>query len=252
MNTNNSQMELQELKYVVAHLSDSLASSERRFAHLYRIVRWGSLVFVLLLITAGFVASDSIGSAYAQKEEVLEEASTVVDALNGINQNLAMFGMLGQAISDPESEISKARSAIKMAIWKNPDVQAKIRAKVADILESKGEAVSEAAIDAHIQNNMEEIEMMAESLVINETVETLVDTVVLMHRIRDDSNKFRQLVGGPVPVLEGIQRELTMVNAALLSVPVMAAQMDIMNRNMASMTHSMGSTMGRMGNWMPW
>ncbi len=28
-------------------------------------------------------------------------------------------------------------------------------------------------------------------------------------------------------------------------------QMDFMNRNMASMTHSMGSTMGRMGNWLP-
>jgi len=28
--------------------------------------------------------------------------------------------------------------------------------------------------------------------------------------------------------------------------------MDAMNRNMAAMSYSMGSTMGRVGNWMPW
>ncbi len=29
-------------------------------------------------------------------------------------------------------------------------------------------------------------------------------------------------------------------------------QMDLMNRNMASMSHSMGSTLGRAGSWVPW
>jgi hypothetical protein len=38
----------------------------------------------------------------------------------------------------------------------------------------------------------------------------------------------------------------------MASVPAMAAQMDLMNRNMATMSYSMGSTMGRMGKWMPW
>lgn len=36
------------------------------------------------------------------------------------------------------------------------------------------------------------------------------------------------------------------------SVPAMAAHMDLMNRNTASMTAGMGSTMGHMGKWMPW
>jgi hypothetical protein len=43
-----------------------------------------------------------------------------------------------------------------------------------------------------------------------------------------------------------------LINTALTAVPVMATQMDLINRNMSSMTYSMGSTMGRMGSWMPW
>jgi hypothetical protein len=73
-----------------------------------------------------------------------------------------------------------------------------------------------------------------------------------MQRIRQDSNAFRNVVGGPGLALGAIQHELELMNRALTSVPVMAAQMDVMNRNMASMSHSMGSTMGRMGSWVPW
>lgn len=31
----------------------------------------------------------------------------------------------------------------------------------------------------------------------------------------------------------------------------MAVQMDFMNRNMPSMTHGIGASMGHMGSWMP-
>lgn len=44
----------------------------------------------------------------------------------------------------------------------------------------------------------------------------------------------------------------TEMDQKISSVPAMAAQMDLMNRNISSMTHSMGSTMGRMGKWTPW
>jgi hypothetical protein len=56
----------------------------------------------------------------------------------------------------------------------------------------------------------------------------------------------------PTIALRAIKQELELMNRALSSVPVMAGQMDVMNRNMASMSHSMGSTMGRMGSWAPW
>jgi hypothetical protein len=48
-----------------------------------------------------------------------------------------------------------------------------------------------------------------------------------------------------------LERELHLMNAAPASVPAMAVQMDLMNRNMATMSYSIGSTMGRMGSWIP-
>ena len=87
------------------------------------------------------------------------------------------------------------------------------------------------------------------------TGSVLVDAGVLMHRVREDSNLFRSVVqgmGGPNALLQGIKDELNAMNLALTSVPVMAVQMDVMNRNMSVMSHGVGSTMGRMGNWMPW
>ena len=74
---------------------------------------------------------------------------------------------------------------------------------------------------------------------------------VMMQRIREDSNGLRGLLASPTPVLEGVQQELKLMNGALSAVPAMAMQMEFMNRNMASMSHSMGSTMGRMGSWLP-
>lgn len=132
--------------------------------------------------------------------------------------------------------LQEAAPAIEQAMMGNPDVQKYVHA----YLEGKG-------IEPTQQN------MMAYSTkaVVESGVATIVDLVVLMQRIRQDSNVFRDFVQGPTPVLEGVQRELHLMNGALASVPAMVVQMDLMNRNMASMSHSMGSTMGRMGSWMP-
>ena len=95
-------------------------------------------------------------------------------------------------------------------------------------------------------------EAYAMQAVVQSVVGTFVDTVVLMQRIRQDSDAFRDYVTGPEDVLRGVEQQLVVMNGAMTSVPAMAAQMDLMNRNIASMTYSMGSTMGRMGKWMPW
>jgi hypothetical protein len=79
-----------------------------------------------------------------------------------------------------------------------------------------------------------------------------VDAFVLMQRIRQDSNAFRDYVSGPEEVLRGVEHQLEVMNLAMASIPPMAVQMDLMNRNMSSMSYSMGSTMGRMGKWVPW
>jgi hypothetical protein len=76
-----------------------------------------------------------------------------------------------------------------------------------------------------------------------------------VHRLRRDSDLLRHTVndiGGVKQTLDGIKYELGIMNIALRGVPVMAGEMGVMNRQMSVMSYGVGSTMGRMGNIMPW
>ncbi len=85
--------------------------------------------------------------------------------------------------------------------------------------------------------------------------QAIVDGAALMHGLRRDSDLLRHTVndiGGPTEALNDIEYELQRMNAALISVPIMAGEMGNMSHQMSVMGYSMGSTMGRMGNIMPW
>lgn len=220
--------DLQELTATVAALTEALARSERRHAHIARSLRWGGLILVTLMAGVGALVADRAGLAVAQTGGI-PEASAVVEALNRIDQKLALFGMLGETMQ-------QLTPAIAGAMGSNPEV----RAAVDDYLRAKKLPLTDDNRRAYTA-----------PVIVNSAVTTMVDAVVLMQRIRDDSNAFRDYVGGPIPALRGLERELSVMNGALASVPSMAVQMDFMNRNMASMTHSIGSTMGRVGTWLP-
>ena len=96
---------------------------------------------------------------------------------------------------------------------------------------------------------------MYQGAIMTATGNVMVDTGVLMYRVRQDSDYFRGLVhniGGPNKMLEGIRNELRALNGMMQAVPVMATRMDAMTAQMGVMSHSVGSTMGRAGSWMPW
>lgn len=230
MSTQNLTADVRQLNEAVARLTEALTMSESRYTRMARTLRWGVLGLAVLVGLAGIAFTNTIGLAYAADEEGLPEAATVVQALNNINANLALFGMLGK-------KVQESVPVIEAAIMENVDVQ--------NYMVSYTEA-------AGLEPTPENMKSLAPRAVMESTVKTFVDAVVLMQRIRQDSNAFRDVVGGPGPALQGVHDELRLMNAALSSVPAMAAQMDLMNRNMASMTYSMGSTMGRMGSWMPW
>jgi hypothetical protein len=224
--------DFQQLSRTVASLTEALARSERRHAHLARTMRWAALAVAALVLFGGFLAADriGIGIAHAQNPGGFPQAATAVEALNNINANLLVMGELGKALQ-------QFSPAIKDAVMRNPDV----RKHVQDYFE-----------EYNLNPSPEEQEAFAMQAVTQSVVETFVDTVVLMQRIRQDSNAFRDYVTGPEDVLRGVEQQLEVMNLAMASIPPMAAQMELMNRNMASMTYSMGSTMGRMGKWMPW
>lgn len=214
----------------IDNLTNALEKSESRYAQLIRLIRWCVVGIGAVTISVAVAFTDIMSTAYAQKEQATPEAQSVVDALNNINRNLALFGMAAHYMQ-------QARPAIEASVMNNQDVQSYMV-----------QYLTEKEIDPTPKN----MQQHAIPALINSAVTTMVNTVVLMNRIRDDSNSFREVIGGPVPALNAIQKELKLVNAALMSVPTMAVQMDLMNRNMASMSHSMGSTLGRAGSWMPW
>lgn len=230
MSAQHASVDYQQLNQTVASLAEALALSERRHAHLAHIVRWGVAGIVMVIAMTGFVITDTIGIAHADKKQGFPQGTTVVEALNNINANLTLFGMAGETLQ-------QAVPAVQKAMMGNTDVQRHVENYL------KGQ---------NIEVTPENMQRYATAAIVESMVTTMVDTVVLMQRIREDSNAFRDTVGGPVPALHAIEKELQLMNIAMRSVPAMAVQMDLMNRNMASMTHSMGSTMGRMGSWMPW
>jgi len=222
--------ELQQLSRTVASLAEALARSERRHAHLARAMRWSALAVVALALFGGVLVADRIGIAHAQNTEGFPQAATAVEALNNINANLMVMGELGKTLR-------QFSPAIKDAVMGNADVR---------------KHVQQYFKEHNLNPSPEEQEAFAMQAVTQSVVETFVDTVVLMQRIRQDSNAFRDYVTGPEDALRGVKQQLEVMNLAMASIPNMAAQMDLMNRNMASMSYSMGSTMGRMGKWMPW
>lgn len=223
-------VEVQELRRVVASLSEALARSERRYAYLAQAMRWGVIGLVSLIVLALFASADSIGFARAQDSNGLPNATSVVEALNNINANLMTMGEVGRTLKT-------FTPAVKQAVMSNPEVRNYVQ-------------------DYFKRNNLnptpEEQEAYAAQAIVESVVATFVDSVVLMQRIRQDSDALRDYLTGPKDVLRGVVRQLEVMNAAMASIPTMAAQMDLMNHNMASMSYSMGSSMGRMGKWMPW
>jgi hypothetical protein len=225
-----SAADLRQINETLASLTEALARSERRHAHLARTMRWGALAVLALLVFGGALVADRVGIAHAQDPGGFPRAATAVEALNNINGNLMIMGEMGKAAQ-------QFLPAIQAALMNNAD----LRGHVQEHFEKLGVEPTEAEQEAY-----------AMQVIVQSAIGTLVDTVVLMQRIRQDSNAFRDYVTGPEDVLRGLEHELQVMNLAMASIPAMAAQMDLMNRNMASMTYSMGSTMGRMGKWMPW
>jgi hypothetical protein len=226
-----SAADIARLHQTVAGLAEALAHSERRHAQLGRMVRWATLSLIAVLAFAGFSLAERMGMAHAQDPNA--PARSELEALNNINQNLMVLGEMGRTLN-------MLVPAVEQAMMGNEDVQAYVAGYVQDRIEETG-----------VEPTPEQQQRFAVQAIVSSVVGTTVDAVVLMNRLREDSDAFRAYVEGPEKVLRDLHKDLVTMNIALASIPAMAAQMDLMNRNMATMSYSMGSTMGRMGKWMP-
>ncbi|MEJ2326327.1 MAG: hypothetical protein P8Y25_05660 [Chromatiaceae bacterium] len=266
--------DLQQLAETVARLSDALAASERRQIAVARAVRWGALAFTVFVAALLYAGSDMI-KAYASQITVtwdryehqlalqpppLDKILMSLMGSEGMQGALVKVLQSSSMIAGEETqsflECVKARSRLP-----EPEKRKKLcfsKTLTEDLgqffLDDRGELPKPPAPNAGQDEQMAYGQrMMAGTLMA--AGQTLVDAAALVHRLRRDSDLLRGTVndiGGVRKTLEGIRQELWTMNVALRAVPAMAGEMGVMNKQMSVMSYSVGSTMGRMGNIMPW
>lgn len=272
-----SSPDLNQLAASVAHLSEALAASERRHVAIARSMRWGALAMVVTLSAGFYVASDWMKAYAAQLVPLgylgqMEQQMAISEPkLNGVLQSLgktteldgalvkvlqsaSMVAMMEAGRPGDEQQESFAQCIAERA--DDPDKLCYADTAVQDLgeyfLDANGQPLSPPGPDASGEQQAKyHADVMAATMMVGGQV--VVDMAALIHRLRRDSDQLRGVISQrPVSnTLAAIQGELHNLNQTLTAVQVMAAQMDIMNRHMATMSYSMGSTMGRMGDFMP-
>jgi hypothetical protein len=179
----------------------------------------------VLVVTVSSVGFNLLGPAYAQQGQA--DGGNVVQALNNINRNLQLFGMM---------------QGMMQGVMQSPDVQ-------------NSEQIQQYVKAIRQQNPGIDRQTAFQMAFARAEGQVFVDAGILLKRLREDSDAFRGKLkqgGGTNALLAGIENELARLNVALASVPAMAGEMNVMNRQMSVMSYSVGSTMGRMGSVMPW
>ena len=278
INNQNQEIPVEQLSETISQLANAVAASERRHAAMSRTIRWVALAFIVFVSVIGYAVSDMImagedqqrwwnqieGMIAHQPPEMVQDPTQntvgkILMSLAGTEAlDATIVKVLQSAAAIAATEIESTQGFLECVQSKplNPSEKSKGRlcfanAAVEDLgqyyLDDDGnmpalpDPEDQQAVMAYNTKMMEATFMAAGQIV--------VDSAVLLHRVRRDSDYFRSEIRDPT--LSGIREELAQLNRVLLAVPAMANEMNVMNRHMASMRYNMGSTMGRMGDIIP-
>lgn len=265
---------LDELQTLVAQLGSTLAASERRTARLERVLRWGALTGLSILAITLAVTLKPLDEAVASTESpsVKLFAKALDDFKQGLgqNDNLARFlddlaalthnlrvltddaGMMMQSAWGDALEQARVETGIvAQQVTDCQSIQDPSNASVQSLRASYPLGVFSAGyfctrpehpLSPPQSADLEPVQF-AEPL-LKAGSNALVDVGIVLTRVRQDSNAFRQWLasGGGERALGQISGELHFLNASIAA----------MVRDMSVMSYSVGSTMGRAGSWMPW
>jgi hypothetical protein len=272
--TSQASPDLTRLAETVARLSEALAASERRHAAVARMVRWGALAFIVLVAAVVYAGSDWVKAYAAQmaapwdayEQQMAQQPPTLDKILMSLMGSEGMEGALVKMLqsttmigaAETMSYLQCVADRDKLPPAEKIKKLCYSKTQVEDLgeyyLDADGKLPEPPGPNATQQEQMAYAQkMMAGTLMA--AGQTLADGAALIHRVRRDSDLLRRTVndiGGVRETLDSIKRELATMNVALIAVPAMAGEMGAMNRQMSVMSYSVGSTMGRMGNILPW
>lgn len=212
----NKQLDVQQLTESLTQLTYALQASTRRTALLESIIRWGAIATLAVAVMTYSVINQWIGPVFADQNTAADTppasaaqpagqpkpATTVVEALNQLNQNLMVFGQMGMMMN-----------AGMMEAMNDP----KIKPEIDKIMQERGVGPQEAAV------------ALAGSV--------MKDAFVVMYRLREDSDLIHEMITGEnlENAMKSIGYELHLMNGALAAVPSMAANMNVMGHSMGKM-----------------
>lgn len=268
------QTDLQQLTEAVARLSDTVAAGERRQAAASRAIRWVAIAVIVVVGGGIYAASDMIKAYAAQAmnwDQIEQGISQQPPSLGGILQSLmATKELQGTVVKAMQSASTLAametQSYLQCVADRNKiaDEQQRnnklcfSRAAVEDLgefyLDANGLLPTPPGPNSSQQEQMAYGKKMMEATLMA-AGQVIVDSGALLHRVRRDSDLLRNTVdqiGGVNEMLGGINEKLAQLNGMMTAIPAMATEMHVMNGQMSIMAHGVGSTMGRMGNIMPW
>lgn len=266
--------DLQQLTETVTRLSEALAVSDRRHKAMVQAIRWGALTFIVLVGAMAYAASDMV-KAYAANALTWDQAQQMIAKEDPKLDGILMSFMDSKELTGTLVKVMQSASMLashetnsyldcveeRNGLATEEERKNKLcysRAAVEDLgefyLDDNNKLPIPPGPDAAPQEKMDyNMKLMEGTLMA--AGQSIVDGAVLIHRLRRDSDLLRKTVseiGGVNALLRGINNELRMMNGMLTSIPAMANEMNVMNRQISVMSYSVGSTMGRMGNIMPW
>ena len=261
--------DLQQLTETVQRLSEAMAASERRRESMARMVRWVSLSVIVMVVGAGYVVSDW-ARVYASQmptwNQIEGQISNQPPSLNGILQSLgsvkeiegAIVKALQSAATIATIETQGYLECTNLSEEERGNRLCTSRTNVADLgdffLDDSGKLPAPPGPGSSPQQQAAYGKKLMEGTLMS-TGQVLVDAAVLLHRVRRDSDLARTTVdsiGGVEALMKGLNEELAQLNRLMVAIPAMANEMHVMNGQIGIMSHGVGSTMGRMGNIIPW
>lgn len=267
--TNHDQ--IHQLQELALRLGDSLEASERRAKRMDKRLRWGAAIglggLTLALAIWFKPMSSALASPQSHSMEMFAQALEGLKPGMGKNENLVQFVDDFAALIHNLRVMTDDAGMMMQAAWGDAVVQAQQESKQVIGQVSSCDAVQDPANKTvrklrtnyplgvfstgyfcHKGQSLEQIAALPTQAynepLLKAASNTMVDMGVVMTRIRQDSNIFRQWLasGGGEQALGSISNELHFLNASIAN----------MVRDMSVMSYSVGSTMGKAGSWMPW
>lgn len=265
---------IRQLTETVHTLAVVVAKNESRYLSIEKTFRWAAVAFLCLTLVVFYMGFNMISNVEARaisRSEILEEVvkffediekMVAKDTPKFIQDVKTVVGNTAVLTERIKQDSDLLREQVKADKGTGPisslqDALVLIRRIKEDSDMLRGELAIKQGNGTGLITSLQGLANMqlpvgtdSTSTKTTTVKNVMLDSLVLIHRLREDSDFIRKQLEKQPQALS-ISQELRNLNIALSSVPIMAEEMRRMNVSIGVMSYGMDSTMGRMGRMMP-